>query len=142
MPGTTDADRARVQIERNKKKYYSALEAANHDNEITNWLVYFAETVLEAEARTIGRIDFLIEKAKFYDRLRGVFNERQEKVIARLFREGPDGFVGGLSAEKYISITKTSRATATRDLVELVAHQALKKTGQLKGTRYHLNLVP
>jgi len=47
---------------------------------------------------------------------------------------------GGLSAEKYIRITKTSRATATRDLAELTAKQALKKTGQLKGTRYHLNL--
>ena len=49
-------------------------------------------------------------------------------------------FIGGLSAEKYISITKTSRASATRDLAELVAQQALKKTGQLKGTRYCLDL--
>lgn len=127
-------------IERNKQAYYSALARANRDNEITNWLVYFAETVLEAEARTVSRIEFLIAKAKFYDRLRGAFNERQEKVIARLFREGPDGFAGGLSAEKYIRITKTSRATATRDLAELAAKQALKKTGQLKGARYHLNL--
>ena len=50
--------------------------------------------------------------------------------------------IGGLSAEKYIRITKTSRATATRDLAELAAKQALKKTGRLKGTRYHLNLSP
>ena len=127
-------------IERNKKAYYAALERANRDNEITDWLVYFAETVLEAEACTVGRIEFLIAKTKFYDRFRGVFNERQEKVIARLFREGPDGFTGGLNAEKYIRITTTSRATATRDLAELVDHHALKKTGQLKGTRYHLNL--
>ncbi|MBU1735038.1 MAG: Fic family protein [Verrucomicrobia bacterium] len=127
-------------IERNKRAYYSALARANRDNEITNWLVYFAETVLEAQARTVSRIEFLIAKAKFYDRFHGAFNERQEKVIACLFREGPDGFAGGLSAEKYIRITKTSRATATRDLAELTAKQALKKTGQLKGTRYHLNL--
>ncbi len=33
-------------------------------------------------------------------------SERQEKVIARLFREGIDGFKGGLSAENYISITE------------------------------------
>jgi Fic family protein len=129
-------------IERNKREYYSALARANRDNEITDWLVYFAGTVLEAQARTVSRIEFLIAKAKFYDRHRGAFNERQEKVIARLLREGPDGFAGGLSAEKYIRITKTSRATATRDLAELVAKQALKKTGQLKGTRYQLNLGP
>jgi Fic family protein len=127
-------------IERKRKDYYSALKQANRDNEITNWLLYFAETVLEAEARTVGRIDFLIEKAKFHDRFHGTFNERQEKAVLRLFQEGPDGFTGGLSAEKYINITKTSRATATRDLAELVSIGALEKTGQLKGTRYQLNL--
>ena len=102
--------------------------------------MYFGETVLEAATRTVSRIEFSIAKAKFYDRFRGAFNERQEKVIARLFREGPDGFVGGLTAEKYVGITKTSRATATRDLAESTVRQALKKTGQLKGTRYHLNI--
>lgn len=127
-------------IERKRKDYYSALKQANRDNEISNWLLYFAETVLEAEARTVERIDFLIAKAKFHDRFHGTFNERQEKAVSRLFQEGPDGFTGGLSAEKYISITKTSRATATRDLAELVFIGALEKTGQLKGTRYQLNL--
>jgi Fic family protein len=63
--------------------------------------------------------------------LRGKLNERQEKVIARLFREGPEGFQGGLSAGKYISIAKTSRATATRDLQDLVEKGALIKTGEL-----------
>lgn len=129
-------------IERNKSGYYAALARANRDNEITGWLAYFAETVLEAEVCTVHRIEFLIAKAKFYDRFRGAFNERQAKVIARLFREGPEGFAGGLSAEKYIHITRTSRATATRDLADLVAQQALQKTGQLKGTRYQLNLGP
>ncbi len=127
-------------IERDKQRYYSALAQANRDNEITDWLLYFSGTVMEAVARTVSRIEFLIAKTKFYDRFRGVFNPRQEKVIARLFREGPDGFSGGLSAEKYIRIATTSRATATRDLTELVTQQALKKTGQLKGTRYTLNL--
>lgn len=45
---------------------------------------------------------------------RSRFNERQSKVIARMFREGIDGFKGGLSAENHIKIRKTSRATATR----------------------------
>jgi Fic family protein len=67
-------------------------------------------------------------------------NARQEKVIARMFREGIDGFKGGLSAENYISMTKTSRASATRDLQELVGMGALTKTGALRHTRYHLKL--
>ena len=51
-----------------------------------------------------------------------------------------DGFKGGLSAENYISISKTSRATATRDLQDLVEKGALTKTGELRHTRYPLNI--
>jgi Fic family protein len=57
-----------------------------------------------------------------------------------MFREGIDGFRGGLSAENYITITKTSRATATRDLQDLVTMGALTKTGELRHTRYYLKL--
>jgi Fic family protein len=70
--------------------------------------------------------------------LRGKLNDRQEKVIARLFRQGLEGFQGGLSAGKYVSIAKTSRATATRDLQDHVEKDALVKTGELKYTRYCL----
>jgi Fic family protein len=58
-----------------------------------------------------------------------------------MFREGPEGFKGGLSAEKYTSIAKCSRATTTRDLTDLVSMGALERTGQLKGTRYWLALT-
>jgi Fic family protein len=73
-------------------------------------------------------------------KVRGQLNVRQEKVMARMFRDGIDGFKGGLSAENYITIAKTSRATATRDLQELVAIGALTRTGELRHTRYHLRL--
>jgi Fic family protein len=127
-------------IERKRKAYYTALERNNKENEITNWLIYFAETVLEAQANTIDRVDFYIAKSRFYQRFRDLLNERQAKVVARIFREGIDGFKGGLSAENYITITRTSRATATRDLRGLVASNAFTKTGELRHTRYHLNL--
>jgi Fic family protein len=127
-------------IERNRKSYYAFLERSNKNNEITEWLVYFANTILNAQAYSIDLIDFLIEKTKIYDRVRGTLNERQEKVLARIFQEGMEGFKGGLSAENYISITGTSRATTTRDLQELVEKGILLKTGELKSTRYHLNI--
>jgi Fic family protein len=57
-----------------------------------------------------------------------------------MFREGIDGFKGGLSAENYIGITKASRATATRDLNDLVAKGALTKAGERRYARYHLHL--
>jgi Fic family protein len=127
-------------IEHKRKDYYAALERNNKDDEITDWLGYFAATVLEAQRNTLARVDFYLAKARFYERLRGRLNERQEKVLARMFREGIDGFKGGLSAENYITISKTSRATATRDLQDLVEKGALTRTGELRHTRYSLNL--
>jgi len=127
-------------IERKRKDYYAALEGNNKDIEITDWMTYFANTVIEAQDTTIRRVDFYVAKAKFYERMRGKLNERQAKTIARMFQEGVDGFKGGLSAENYTSIAKTSRATATRDLQDLVYKAALTRTGELRHTRYFLNL--
>jgi len=127
-------------IEANRKAYYAALERNNKRLEITDWLVYFAQTVLDAQEYTIRCIRFLIEKGRFFHRLAGTLNERQQNVLNRMFKEGLAGFKGGLSAENYIRIAKTSASTATRDLQDLVFKGALLRTGELKSTRYHLNL--
>lgn len=124
-----------------RKRYYEMLEASNKGNRIDDWLRYFAETILEAQTACQKFVEFIIQKARFYDRFRDRLNERQQKVTARMFREGIAGFKGGLSAENYIAITSTSRATATRDLQDLVEKLALTKTGKGKGTRYRLKLA-
>ena len=128
-------------IERKRKDYYDQLERHQKTLDVTQWLLWFAEAVLEAQQITLNRVGFFIAKAHFYDRHRDQLNDRQAKVIARMFREGPDGFKGGLSAEKYISITGTSRATATRDLQDLVEIGALTRTGERRYTRYWLGLT-
>ncbi len=125
-------------IQSKVKSYYRMLEQSSRHNEITAWLVYFAETILDAQRSTQRMIDFIVAKSRFLDRHRGHLNDRQVKAILRVFREGPDGFKGGMSAEKYIRITGASRATATRDLQDLVELKALTRTGERKGTRYHL----
>jgi Fic family protein len=127
-------------IECERKAYYRALEYNNKHVKIDDWLAYFGNIVIEAQRNTIRRVDFYLGKAKLYEKLRGKLNARQEKVLARMFGEGIGGFKGGLSAENYISIARTSRATATRDLQELVAMGALTRTGELRHTRYYLNI--
>lgn len=127
-------------IEANKKAYYASLENNNKSLDITDWLLYFGQTTLEAQQDTLNLIDFLIEKAKFYDRYKAQMNERQLKVVERLFQAGSQGFEGGLSAVKYIRIAKTSASTATRDLKDMVERNILIKTGELKSTRYWLNI--
>ena len=127
-------------IERERKGYYDQLETHQKILDVTDWLLWFAEIVLKAQQVTLTRVAFFIAKAKFYDQFRDRLNDRQAKMIERMFREGPDGFKGGLSAENYISMTGTSRATTTRDLQDLVEMGALKRTGERRNTRYWLHL--
>jgi Fic family protein len=121
-----------------RKAYYAVLEAANKGNEITAWLAWFAGVAIEAQRRTTANVEFLIDKAKLLDRLRGRLNARQEKVLLRMLREGPEGFKGGLSAGNYTTITGASPATATRDLVDLVDKGALTRKGELRHARYEV----
>lgn len=127
-------------IERGRKRYYDHLERNQKTLEVTEWLTYFAGTVLEAQQTTLDRVAFHIAKAHFYGALKDRFNPRQDKAVARMFREGPAGFKGGLSAENYLAITQTSRATATRDLNDLVDKGALVRSGERRHARYVLNL--
>jgi len=127
-------------IQANKKAYYHALENNNKDLDITDWILYFGQTILDAQEDTLKLIDFLIEKAKFFDRFNTEMNERQLKVVTRIFNAGHQGFEGGLSANNYAKIAKTSASTATRDLKDMVDKNLFIKTGELKGTRYWLNI--
>ena len=128
-------------IEKHRRAYYNALGRTNKDNETTDFLIYFARTILEAQEDSLSQIEFLIEKTKMFGRLKGKLNKRQEKALLRIFKEGPAGFTGGLSAENYINITKATRPTATRDLNDLVSKEALTRKGERRHTRYYLNLT-
>ncbi len=123
-----------------RKAYYGALEAASRGLEITPWLAWFAGIAIEAQRRTTARIEFLIDKTRLLDRLRGQLNSRQEKALARMLREGPDGFQGGLSAGNYMTITGASSATTSRDLADLVAKGVLRRMGERRHARYFVEL--
>lgn len=123
-----------------RKSYYAALAAASQSNEVTNWLAWSAGITVEAQQRTLALIDFLLEKARLFDRLKDALNDRQRKALLRMFKEGPDGFKGGLSAGKYSTITGASAATATRDLTDLVDKGALVREGERRYARYVLSI--
>lgn len=128
-------------LERNKKSYYAELEGCNRTLNVQHWIDFFSGMILKAQQESMELLHFLIEKTKFLSHYSEKFNARQFKVILRMLDEGVDGFKGGLSAENYIKIANTSRASASRDLSELVAMGALTKTGQLRHTRYWLAIT-
>lgn len=127
-------------IEARRSAYYDALESAQRSNEITGWLVYFVETVRQAFLESEQQIAFTVGKARFLDRHRDSLNERQAKVIQRMLEAGPGGFTGGMNARKYIALTRASKATATRDLQDLVAKGALLPTGAGRSMSYRLEM--
>lgn len=129
------------EIERKKKAYYEALGQCNRTLKIDGWIEYFATVLSEAQKNSRQQLNFLLQKHKLLNSLTGTINVRQEKALVRMYDAGVNGFQGGLSAENYISITKTSRATASRDLADLVEKGALRKTGKLRHTRYWLQHV-
>lgn len=129
-------------IEGNKNAYYDALSQAQRSNEITPWIIYFVQTVLAAQTEAEEQLEFTLRKAKFFDHHKDKLSERQLKVIRRMLEEGPKGFQGGMNAGKYGSLTKVSKATATRDLQALLEMGALVHLGEGGGrsTKYGLNL--
>ncbi len=127
-------------IEAKKSDYYDALKAAQRSNEITPWIEFFVALCLKAQIEAEDQIVFTLKKTKLFDRFNGKLNKRQLRVIERMLREGPSGFKGGMSAKKYIAITRSSKATATRDLQDLVEKGAFTVDGDGRSTRYHVDL--
>lgn len=127
-------------IEADKNSYYQALEQAQKSNDITSWIIYFVNLTLAAQKDATQLINFILKKSRFFDRFKNTLNERQLKVIKRMFDAGPNGFEGGMNARKYVSLTKTSKATATRDLQNLLEQGVLVIEGGGRSTHYTLNI--
>ena len=125
-------------IEARKKVYYSSLERAQKSNEISNWIKYFTSVILEAQDEAESIIDFVIKKTRFFDSYSDRLSERQLKVIRRMLEAGPKGFEGGMNARKYVALTRTSKATATRDLQELVTLGVLVPSGGGRSISYEV----
>ncbi|MEM6321598.1 MAG: Fic family protein [Bacteroidota bacterium] len=127
-------------IEKNRNAYYQALMQAQQTNDLTDWIGYFMDVVLYAQDRTIAIIDFTLKKTNFFNQFNPQLNQRQTKVLRRMLRDGASDFKDGINAKKYMAIAKTSKATATRDLQQLVQLAAVQAKGSGRSTRYFVNL--
>ncbi len=115
-------------IQKYKKEYYQQLSIASKDDmNITGWVEYFVKTIYSALLDSQEQIVMVVQKAQFWNHYASKLNDRQSKVVARMFKEGTAGFKGGINAHKYMAIAHCSKATATRDLAELVAYGCLER---------------
>ena len=127
-----------AQIAGNRKAYYQILEKTQKSNgDITEWLLWFIESLKQAILKSEDLIKTTLAKAKFWStHVSTPINERQRKVLNKLLDAGFDGFEGGLTNKKYTSMTKAAYATATRDLADLVEKEMLAKTAGGRSTKY------
>jgi Fic family protein len=130
-------------IEAGKKSYYMQLEKASRGSlDINAWLDYFSDTVNEAQEIAREEVDFVLAKARFYETYGDQLNDRQARMVSRVFAEGRKGFEGGITTKKYEAITRCPNRTASRDLSDLVAKGIIiPLPGGGRITRYELTTV-
>lgn len=140
--GTSRLFRTSQRLLERRRDYYGQLEAAQHgDVDVTGWVCWFIEQMQAICEDASKAVDITLVKARFW-LVQGnkALSERQRKVMNLLLDAGPGGFDGGMSTRKYESITGASRATASRELIDLEALGLLDQVGAGRSTRYHVKL--
>ena len=129
-----------ARFESGRDAYYDALGAFSTGTmDVTPWLQWFVVQVEAAAKSSEHTVNRVVAKARYWARhAEVILNERQKKALNVLLDAGPQGFVGGMTNKKYASLTKTSPATAQRDLAELVEKGCLTLAGAGRTSRYEL----
>ena len=115
-----------AQIIKQRNDYYKILERTQKgDINITQWLVWFLQTLEQALLSAIETTDKIVNKAKFWQIHREKpLNARQVKTLNILLTD----FYGKLTTKKWATIMKCSADTALRDINDLVEKGMLKKS--------------
>lgn len=114
-----------AQIQRDRKTYYDMLERTQKGSmDVTEWLLWFLDSLHHAVDQAQVTLDAVLAKARFWQH-RGPLslNERQVTLLNKLL----DGFEGKLTSSKWAAIAKCSPDTALRDITDLLARGVLSK---------------
>ena len=119
------------QILSQRKSYYQILEKITKgDLDITAWIKWFLKCYINAIEKTIHTVNTITRKARYWQKhVETELNQRQRKVLNRMLEVRPDEFIGGITTKKYMHLTRASRATAYRELTDLVNKECLKPLG-------------
>lgn len=141
-------------IEMKRAAYYDSLEntqscktetqiKTNNALDVSDWINWFLDILAEAMQQGLLRIERVINKTKFWQtHSQTILSERHVNVLNRLLDSAGEEFEQGINASKYQSLAKVSKATATRDLAELLDKECIKQLpGGGRSTRYTINVV-
>ena len=130
------------QIMKERDNYYDILEKSSKsfNADITDWLVWFVGCYKRAIQRSRKIIGSVMAKSEFWQQhAQTELNEHQKKILNRFLDAGQGNFVGGLTTRKYVSIAKTSRATAFREISDMLDKKILRQlSGEGRSVHYDL----
>ncbi|MDN3398786.1 Fic family protein [Psychrobacter sp. APC 3426] len=128
-----------AQILKQRNEYYKILERTQKgDSDITEWLIWFLQTLEQALLSAQKTTDKIISKASFWQTHRQQsLNPRQVKMLNILLTD----FYGKLTTKKWATMTKCSADTALRDINDLVEKGMLEKSAASgRSTSYEVTL--
>lgn len=114
---------AQIRIER--KEYYEILEKTQKEElEITEWIYWFLNCLVNSLNSTDIILTKVLEKANFWNKnSKTNINDRQKKIVNKLL----DGFEGKLTSTKWAKINKCSKDTAVRDINDLIKKEISRR---------------
>jgi Fic family protein len=128
-------------IQAKKADYYQALENVKQNIDITSWIIYFINTIIQSQRIARLQIDRVLSKAKFFDKYNEHINARQRRAILYMFDAEPGIKERSINRNKYTSMIKESSKTAQRDLQDLVKKGIIVPLPERgRSTRYTLKL--
>ena len=130
------------EIMKNRDKYYKVLEDVQRCRvEITEWYMWFIKCVAAAIENSQDLIANVFMRVDFWNQhAQTQLNTRQKKVLNCMLEAGFGNFTGGLTTRKYVSIAKTSRATAFREISDMLDKKILHQLPG-KGRNVHYDLI-
>lgn len=130
------------QISKDRDAYYGILEKSQKGNlDITEWLIWFLKTFVRATESAQAAINRAMLVGNFWKRhAQADLSPRQKKALQKMLDADPEGFEGGMTNRKYVSMTRVSSASAKRDLADL-EEKGLIKRNAAKGRSLNYSLV-
>ena len=126
------------QILATRNEYYEVLKRTQGGSgDITEWIIWFLNSIEHALQETEGSMHSVLRKAEFWEKNRNIqINERQRLMVNKLL----DGFSEKVTSSKWAKITKCSTDTALRDISDLIENGILVK-GEAGGRSAYYSLA-
>ena len=123
-----------------RKNYYLELERAQRGTDITNWLMWFLNTLLSAVKDSDAVIGNVLNKTHFWHIHEDITCSERQKKILNIYLSGYDG---KLTAKNWAKLADVSLDTANRDIADLVTKKMLRPVqGNVRNIAYNLCYDP